>query len=154
MQGAGSSSGWRTPHDHPAQTEAVACDARILEPGPGQHNRATIPPAKRQEVLARDGHRCQSPGCRHTYFLELHHLKPRAVGGDISPANLITLCSSCHRLAHEWANVGRCLQDRHVDRNPEGCVERLSDRQCHGCRVEPGGDPVNCTAGPFHPNSC
>jgi len=92
----------------PAQAEAIACDARVLEPG--QRNRAVIPPAIRREVLARDGYRCQSPGCRHTHFLELHHLKPRVEGGDNSPANLSTRCSACHRLAHERTNAGRRLQ--------------------------------------------
>ncbi|MFH1842137.1 MAG: HNH endonuclease signature motif containing protein [bacterium] len=101
----------------PAQAEAIACDARILEPGPGQRNRATIPPGKRRQVLARDGFRCQSPGCRHSHFLELHHLKPCVEGGRNSPENLITLCSSCHRLAHEHPGVGALLADRNGERN-------------------------------------
>jgi len=99
-----------------AQAEAIACDARILEPGPGQRIRATIPPGKRRQVLVRDGFRCQSPGCRHTFYLELHHLKPRAEGGDNSPENLITLCSSCHRLVHEREGLARVLRQQGVVR--------------------------------------
>ncbi len=81
------------------EAEAVSCDARVLESG--QRNRATIAPAVRREVLARDGHRCQMPGCRHTRFLEVHHKVPRAAGGSNRPENLITMCSSCHSLVHE-----------------------------------------------------
>ncbi|MFN2371472.1 MAG: HNH endonuclease, partial [Candidatus Krumholzibacteriia bacterium] len=62
---------------------------------------ATIPPSIRREVLARDRHRCQGPGCSRTRFLEVHHRTPRARGGTHEPANLVTLCASCHRLFHE-----------------------------------------------------
>jgi 5-methylcytosine-specific restriction endonuclease McrA len=82
-----------------AETAAIACDARVLELG--RRNRSTIPPAMRRAVLARDGHGCQVPGCRHVQFLEVHHIVPRLVGGDHSPENLVTICSSCHRLLHK-----------------------------------------------------
>jgi len=83
----------------------VECDARVLEPG--KRNRSTIPPATRRAVLARDGHRCQVPGCRHVLFLEVHHIVPRATGGSNRPENPITACSGCHKLLHE--NKGRGL---------------------------------------------
>ncbi|MFH1842952.1 MAG: HNH endonuclease signature motif containing protein [bacterium] len=111
----------------PAHAEAIACDARVLEPG--RRNRAGIPPAIRREVMARDGYHCQSPGCRHTHFLELHHLQPCVEGGDNSPANLSTLCSACHRLAHERTDVGRWLRDRAHDRNPVGCGDQSGDKR-------------------------
>jgi hypothetical protein len=44
----------------PAQVAAIACDAQVLEPG--RPNRATIPPRVRRAVLARDRHRCATPG--------------------------------------------------------------------------------------------
>jgi hypothetical protein len=82
------------------EAEAPAdCDAQVL--GQDGVNRSTIPPAKRKRVLARDHHRCQSPGCGNTYFLEVHHIKPRAKGGDNNESNLTTLCSVCHRLLHK-----------------------------------------------------
>jgi len=83
----------------PAEAEALRCDARVR--APGKPNRATIPPSIRAAVLARDGHRCQSPGCGATRFLEIHHVVPRAEGGTNRPDNLIALCSRCHRFAHE-----------------------------------------------------
>jgi len=86
-----------------AEREKVACDAQVIEPG--KRSRAIIPPARREEVLARDGHRCQAPGCQNTRFLEVHHIKPRAKGGGNEAGNLTTLCSACHRLWHERGGV-------------------------------------------------
>ncbi len=83
----------------PAQLEALACDARVQRPG--RPNRATIPPSVRAAVLARDRHRCATPGCRSTHFLEVHHVMPRGQGGSNRAENLITLCSRCHRFVHE-----------------------------------------------------
>jgi len=78
---------------------AAACDARVLTPE--GRNVATIPPAVRRAVLARDGYRCRAPGCAGTRFLEVHHRVPRARGGTNGPDNLVTLCAACHRLRHE-----------------------------------------------------
>ncbi|MBE0565108.1 MAG: HNH endonuclease [Krumholzibacteria bacterium] len=82
-----------------ANAERVQCDAVVSTPG--KRATATIAPRIRREVLARDRHRCQAPGCGRTRFLEVHHKKPRARGGAHEPANLVTLCASCHRLWHE-----------------------------------------------------
>ena len=54
--------------------------------------------ALRQEVLRRDGWRCQSCGVMST--LEVHHKEFRSRSGDDSEENLITLCDDCHKLAH------------------------------------------------------
>ncbi len=82
-----------------AEAAVAECDARVLVPG--ERNRATIPPALRREVLARDRHRCRVKGCGRAHFLEVHHLVPRSAGGENRPENLVTLCASCHRLLHE-----------------------------------------------------
>jgi 5-methylcytosine-specific restriction endonuclease McrA len=83
----------------PAVAAQATCDCRTQREG--EPNRASIPPALRRQVLARDRHRCQSPGCHSTRFLEVHHREPRRRGGRNSAANLITLCAACHRLLHE-----------------------------------------------------
>jgi 5-methylcytosine-specific restriction endonuclease McrA len=83
----------------PAESGQINCDSQVL--APGKRNKASIPPARRRAVLARDAHRCQAEACRSTSFLEVHHIKPRSLGGDNREANLITLCSSCHRHLHE-----------------------------------------------------
>ena len=82
----------------PAQVAALACDARVREPG--GVNRATIPPKVRADVLARDRHRCATPGCGAARFLEVHHVTPRNRGGSNRVENLVTMCSRCHAFAH------------------------------------------------------
>ena len=52
----------------------------------------------RQEVLRRDGWRCQSCGARSN--LEVHHQEFRSHGGADLKSNLITLCSICHEANH------------------------------------------------------
>jgi len=52
----------------------------------------------REQVLRRDGWRCQCCGTRTN--LEVHHKKFRSQGGDDSEENLITLCAGCHERLH------------------------------------------------------
>jgi len=82
-----------------AESERIRCDAAVCEPG--GRNTTTIPPRMRREVLARDKHCCQAPGCGRTRFLEVHHIVSRQQGGSNDLGNLTTLCASCHRLWHE-----------------------------------------------------
>ena len=82
-----------------ADIERVRCDAAVSRPG--RRNTTTIAPRTRREVLARDRHRCQAPGCGRTRFLEVHHLTPRQSGGSNDAENLTTLCGACHRFWHE-----------------------------------------------------
>jgi 5-methylcytosine-specific restriction endonuclease McrA len=52
----------------------------------------------RQQVLRRDGWRCQSCGTMSN--LEVHHRQFRSHSGDDSEDNLITLCAQCHAGIH------------------------------------------------------
>jgi ATP-dependent DNA helicase RecQ len=52
----------------------------------------------RQQILRRDGWRCQSCGMMSN--LEIHHKQFRSHSGDDSEENLITLCIYCHAIAH------------------------------------------------------
>lgn len=52
----------------------------------------------RQEILGRDGWRCQSCGTMSN--LEVHHREFRSHLGTDSEENLITLCSACHAKVH------------------------------------------------------
>jgi 5-methylcytosine-specific restriction endonuclease McrA len=52
----------------------------------------------RNQVLRRDGWRCQS--CGAISNLEVHHQEFRSHSGDDSEQNLITLCTSCHAAVH------------------------------------------------------
>jgi ATP-dependent DNA helicase RecQ len=52
----------------------------------------------RNQVLRRDGWRCQSCGTMSN--LEVHHKDFRSHSGDDSEQNLITLCNACHAALH------------------------------------------------------
>jgi ATP-dependent DNA helicase RecQ len=52
----------------------------------------------RQEILRRDGWRCQS--CGTMSHLEVHHREFRSHSGTDSEENLITLCTACHAAVH------------------------------------------------------
>jgi ATP-dependent DNA helicase RecQ len=52
----------------------------------------------RQEVLRRDGWRCQTCGTMSN--LEVHHKEFRSHSGEDSELNLITLCKQCHAELH------------------------------------------------------
>jgi len=54
--------------------------------------------ALRQQVLRRDGWRCQSCGAMAN--LEVHHKQFRSHSGHDSEENLITLCPACHSSVH------------------------------------------------------
>jgi 5-methylcytosine-specific restriction endonuclease McrA len=52
----------------------------------------------RQQILRRDGWRCQSCGAMSN--LEVHHREFRSHSGEDSEENLIALCMSCHAQLH------------------------------------------------------
>jgi 5-methylcytosine-specific restriction endonuclease McrA len=52
----------------------------------------------RQEILRRDGWKCQSCGTMSN--LEVHHHQFRSHSGQDSDENLITLCTACHARMH------------------------------------------------------
>ena len=69
--------------------------------------RSRLPPVRldpvsyetlRQQVLHRDGWRCQS--CGTMANLEVHHKRFRSHSGDDSEENLITVCDLCHAALH------------------------------------------------------
>jgi len=52
----------------------------------------------RKEVYRRDGYMCTV--CGNTTYLQIHHYCPRGQGGNDTPHNLVTLCSTCHGQIH------------------------------------------------------
>lgn len=78
--------------------ERYQCDCQtVTQEG---RNISSIPPAVRTKVLAKARHKCQTPGCNHTRFLEIHHIIPRSQGGSNDITNLRVACSACHSLIH------------------------------------------------------
>jgi len=78
---------------------AAQCDA-IIEDNSGGRRR-TIPERTRRLALQKARMRCEAEGCQNTQFLNVHHRRPRSLGGSNDLNNLVVLCSTCHRKLHE-----------------------------------------------------
>jgi 5-methylcytosine-specific restriction endonuclease McrA len=53
----------------------------------------------RKKVLARDGRKCQMPRCKHSKFLQVHHIKKWSSASALrfETNNGITLCARCNK---------------------------------------------------------
>ena len=81
--------------------EDVAIDIRALtdgyKPYRWQYQRSNrLDENIRKAVILRDGCRCRECGKSNT-ILEVHHIKPKRLGGSNALGNLITLCGKCHQ---------------------------------------------------------
>ena len=94
---------------HPETARRLCCDSKIrtvVEDGHGGRlgigdASRVVPKWLREEVLVRDGHKCAFPGCEHSRFLDVHHVKHWLFGGLTEIDNLLTLCTFHHKLIHE-----------------------------------------------------
>jgi hypothetical protein len=119
----------------------VACDASLVElverdgePLSVGRKRRTVPPAMRRALRARDG-QCRFPGCDNRRFLDAHHVRHWADGGETRIDNLVLLCGRHHRFLHEGGYSVAVLSGG-----------RLAFRDCWGRPVPPvprppPGDP-------------
>lgn len=57
----------------------------------------------RQQIMARDGWRCQA--CGSPTHPHIHHIQSRSRIGDDVDENLITLCSCCHQGLHRGKTI-------------------------------------------------
>jgi len=73
-----------------------------------------IPTAMRRALAERDGG-CRFPGCDHTRFVDGHHIKHWADGGETKLDNLVELCRFHHRLLHEGGFIVRRAQDSELE---------------------------------------
>ena len=96
----------------------LACDAsivRILENEQGEpldvgRKTRTIPPGIRRALSSRDKG-CRFPGCSFKRYVDGHHVKHWANGGETKLSNLVTLCRFHHRQVHEGQVVVETLDD-------------------------------------------
>jgi hypothetical protein len=116
----------------PETARRLACDAGVVtmvedEQGEvldvGRRTRS-IPASIKRALLRRDG-RCRFPGCQNRQFVDGHHVKHWADGGETSLANLVSLCSRHHRFVHEhgWS-VELDAQQTPTFRDSRGSVVR------------------------------
>lgn len=90
-------------------TRRLACDAGVvmmLEDAAGNalhvgRKKRTIPASTKRALLRRD-RTCRFPGCCNRVFLDGHHAKHWAEGGETTLANLVSLCGFHHRFVHEY----------------------------------------------------
>jgi hypothetical protein len=121
-----------------------SCDASVVtliedadgEPlNVGRKTRLISAPLRRL-LTARDKG-CRFPGCANARYIDMHHIKHWANGGETRPSNLVSLCRFHHRAVHEGGFNVQVLDDgalRFVD--PRGGVV---DREFPGCMQPPGG---------------
>src|SRR5918999_586283 len=91
----------------PETARRLACDASLVAISErqgktvrvGRKTRA-IPPALRRVLHARD-RGCRFPGCENQRFVDAHHVRHWARGGETRLDNLVLLCRRHHRLVHE-----------------------------------------------------
>ena len=81
--------------------EDVAIDIRALTDGyksySWQYQKSNrLDENIRKAVILRDGCKCKECG-KSACKLEVHHIKPKRLGGSNTLANLITLCERCHQ---------------------------------------------------------
>jgi len=96
------------PHVTAVTSRRICCDSsvsRIVEDEKGEplsigRKSRVIPPPMRRALKARDKN-CRFPGCTHQHFIDGHHIKHWADGGETSLDNLVQLCRFHHRLVHE-----------------------------------------------------
>jgi hypothetical protein len=91
----------------PETARRLACDSsvvRVSERGGdalsvGRKTRS-IPSALRRALQRRD-RGCRFPGCENRRFVDAHHVRHWAHGGETRLDNLVLLCRRHHRLVHE-----------------------------------------------------
>jgi hypothetical protein len=87
----------------PEKFDRASCDARSLgslDAATPERATTTVTPRIREQVFARDHHRCSLPGCRSARNLEVHHIIEQARGGTHDLSNLCLLCTGHHSALH------------------------------------------------------
>ncbi|MDH3275660.1 MAG: HNH endonuclease [Gammaproteobacteria bacterium] len=96
------------PHVTAETSRRIACDCSVVgikedkngEPLAIGRRSRSIPPPMRRALGIRDGG-CRFPGCTNNRFVDGHHIKHWADGGETSLDNLVLLCRHHHHLVHE-----------------------------------------------------
>jgi hypothetical protein len=106
----------------------LACDAGVLhwlEDDDGNalnvgRKTRSIPPAIRRALQRRDGG-CRFPGCTCSRFVDAHHIRHWADGGETSMHNLVLLCRRHHRLVHEGGfSIRQTASGEMIFSDPQG----------------------------------
>lgn len=105
--------------------------------------RRAIPSAIGRALRIRDGG-CRFPGCQNRRFVDGHHIRHWAEGGETSLANLVLLCRRHHRLVHEGGvEVARAPPVANSASSPPRAA---SSSPHHRCRPGAPGAPDRLAA--------
>jgi hypothetical protein len=96
----------------------LGCDASVVsivedengEPLSVGRKTRTIPPAIRRALHSRD-RGCRFPGCPNKHYVDGHHIRHWANGGETRLSNLALLCRYHHRQVHEGGVTIQALND-------------------------------------------
>jgi hypothetical protein len=126
--------------DMPIETiRRLTCDGSLVTVVEDEHGtpldvgrkQRTVSPALKRALWSRD-RGCSFPGCHRAHYVDAHHIRHWAEGGDTSLENLTLLCTHHHRLLHEGGF--------RIRRDHEGAIyfERPDGRVIprHGYRAE------------------
>lgn len=113
----------------PDTARRIACDASVVSMLEAEgsvlsvrRKTRAIPPAMRRALQTRD-RGCRFPGCENHRFLDAHHVRHWAKGGETNLDNLVQLCARHHRLLHEGGFDAKRLPDgRLCFWRPDGTV--------------------------------
>ena len=100
----------------------------------------TVSTALKRALWSRD-RGCTFPGCANTRYVDAHHVRHWADGGDTSVDNLTLLCSYHHRLLHEGGlRIATGADGSRYFQRPDGrviprCGYRLDDMLDDGIDV-------------------
>jgi hypothetical protein len=106
----------------------LSCDAGIIEVVEDAHGvplsvgrkRRTIAGSIKRALLKRDT-TCAYPGCENRIFLEGHHIRHWADGGETALDNACLLCSHHHRFVHKYGyHIELGADDQVLFRDPRG----------------------------------
>jgi len=91
----------------PETARRLACDSAVVQvhervgkPLSVGRKTRSIPPGLHRALKRRD-RGCRFPGCENYRFVDAHHVRHWAEGGETSLDNLVLLCRRHHRFVHE-----------------------------------------------------
>ena len=138
-----------------AEAERARCDAEVMVPG--ERVTATVSPALRRRVFARDRYRCVVPGCRSARNLDLHHVMFQSHGGRHELSNLCLTCSAHHAACHDGKlTITGLAPALAFAFHRDGCDDRDQRIACDDGGGDGGGDDHRHANVPGHrgPGAC